>query len=151
MQDGGEDIAALNEQLAKVEKGKEIFSDTIAEMKTDFFERMKEIARDMENAVQDMNLADEMYQIGETSPIQIYIDRMEARDESDVERVRVSFILWRRRKAGQEVADYGRIFISRRDGKITIPGRSGYCGIVIGNVYDGRKAAESFSESPAIF
>ena len=33
---GTEDIAALNEQLAKVEEGKKDFSTTVAEMETEF-------------------------------------------------------------------------------------------------------------------
>ena len=61
---GEEDIAALNEQLAKVEKGKEAFSETVAEMETDFSDQMEELVRDLDDAIQDMDLSDDAYQIG---------------------------------------------------------------------------------------
>ena len=64
---GEEDIAALNEQLAKVEKGKEAFSETVAEMETDFSDQMEELVRDLDDAIQDMDLSDDAYQIGENN------------------------------------------------------------------------------------
>lgn len=64
---GEEDIAALNEQLAKVEEGKEAFSETVAEMETDFSDQMEELVRDLDDAIQDMDLSDDAYQIGENN------------------------------------------------------------------------------------
>lgn len=64
---GEEDIAALNEQLAKVEKGKEAFSETVAEMETDFSDQMEELVRDLDDAIQDMDLSDDAYQIGKNN------------------------------------------------------------------------------------
>lgn len=61
---GEEDIAALNEQLAKVEEGKVAFSETVAEMETDFSEKMDDLVRDMEDAIQDMNFSAEAFDIG---------------------------------------------------------------------------------------
>lgn len=62
---GEDDIAALNEQFAKVEEGKKSFSDTVAEMETDFDKEMEKIVRDLNDAMDEMNLADSAYQIGE--------------------------------------------------------------------------------------
>ncbi len=64
VQGGEEDIAALNEQLAKVEEGKRDFSKTVAEMETDFNNQMKELVKDLDNAIQDMNVRDDAYKIG---------------------------------------------------------------------------------------
>lgn len=61
---GEEDIAALNEQLANVEKGKVAFSETVAEMETDFSSKMDDLVRDMEDAIQDMNFSAEAFDIG---------------------------------------------------------------------------------------
>lgn len=61
---GEEDIAALNEQLAKVEEGKENFSNTVAEMETDFSDKMEELVRDLDKAIQDMDLSDDAYNVG---------------------------------------------------------------------------------------
>lgn len=62
---GEEDIAALNEQLSKVEEGKENFSNTVAEMETDFSDKMEELARDLDKAIEEMNVEDDAYRIGE--------------------------------------------------------------------------------------
>lgn len=64
---GQEEIEALNEQLAKVEEGKENFSSTIAEMEHDFNEQMEAVVRDLGDAIQDMDLSDETYTIGENN------------------------------------------------------------------------------------
>lgn len=61
---GGEDIAALNEQFAKVEEGKEAFSDTVAQMETEFNEKMGQIVDDLNAAIEEMDLEDAAYQIG---------------------------------------------------------------------------------------
>lgn len=61
---GTEDIAALNEQLAKVEDGKKNFSTTVAQMETEFDEKMKELGKDLEDAVKDMDLKGDAYKAG---------------------------------------------------------------------------------------
>ena len=62
---GEDDIAALNEQFAKVEEGKRTFSDTVAEMEHDFDKEMERIVRDLNDAMDEMDVADSTYQIGE--------------------------------------------------------------------------------------
>ena len=64
VQGGEDDIKALNEQLAKVEEGKENFSNTVAEMETDFKAKMDEVQKDLENAIKDMDLKDDAYKAG---------------------------------------------------------------------------------------
>ncbi len=61
---GTEDIAALNEQLAKVEDGKKNFSTTVAQMEIEFDEKMKELGKDLEDAVKDMDLKGDAYKAG---------------------------------------------------------------------------------------
>lgn len=61
---GEEDIAALNEQFAKVEEGKEAFSETVAQMETDFDEKMGQIVDDLNETIDEMDLHDETYEIG---------------------------------------------------------------------------------------
>ena len=66
--EGGEDdIAALNEQLAKVEEGKKDFSATIAEMENDFSGKMEELVLDLTGSMQEMDQYDEMLKAGENN------------------------------------------------------------------------------------
>lgn len=60
---GEEDIAALNEQLAKVEEGKEKFSSTVAEMEQDFNRQMEAINQDL----QKLSAYEETYRIGQNN------------------------------------------------------------------------------------
>lgn len=64
VQGGTEDIQALNEQLAKVEEGKESFSNSVAEMETRFKEKMEAVNRDMREMVQELNLKEAAYKAG---------------------------------------------------------------------------------------
>lgn len=64
---GGEKVAELNEQFAKVEEGKQQFSDTVAQMETDFDQRMGEIVDDLKEAIDEMDLQDETYEIGKNN------------------------------------------------------------------------------------
>lgn len=75
---GQEKVAELNEQFAKVEEGKEKFSDTIAAMEADFDKKMDAIAKDLEQTVRDMDLHDEAYKAG-ANDIQGLIDGMESK------------------------------------------------------------------------
>lgn len=70
---GEEDIEELNEQLANVEKGKEDFSKTVAEMETDFDDTMEDLVDDLNKAFEDMDLSGDAYYIGENN-IQGLID-----------------------------------------------------------------------------
>lgn len=70
---GEEDIALLNEKLAQVEEGKEDFSETVAEMETEFNEKMGELVADLDAAIAEMDVADDAYIIG-TDNIQGLID-----------------------------------------------------------------------------
>jgi len=64
VQGGEEDIKALNDEFRKVEEGKEDFAKTVAEMETDFNEKMEALVKDLDDAIQDMDLADDAYSIG---------------------------------------------------------------------------------------
>lgn len=64
---GEEDIQALNAEFRKVEEGKESFSTTVADMETDFSNKMTELVRDLDKAIQDMNVQDDAYRIGENN------------------------------------------------------------------------------------
>lgn len=61
---GQDDIKALNEELAKVEQGKKDFSDTVAQMETDFNEKMGILVGDLNDAIQEMDLHDDAYDVG---------------------------------------------------------------------------------------
>ena len=78
VQGGEDDIKALNEALAKVEEGKDTFSDTVAQMETDFNEKMEELAGDYNEAIDKMDLHDESYRIGSNN-MQGLIDGTAAR------------------------------------------------------------------------
>ncbi len=64
---GEEDIAALNAELAKVEEGKASFSQTVAEMETGFNEQMGTLVQDLDKTIQEMDLSDDTYTIGENN------------------------------------------------------------------------------------
>lgn len=64
---GEEDIAALNEQLAKVEEGKKTFSQTIGEMEIDFAQKTKLLVEDLNQAIEEMDLEDAAYEIGKNN------------------------------------------------------------------------------------
>lgn len=74
---GEEDIAALNEQLAKVEEGKENFSNTVAEMETDFSEKMTSLEQRINETVEELNVSAEAGAAG-AATIQGYIDGAES-------------------------------------------------------------------------
>ncbi len=61
---GEEDITALNEKLAKIEEGKENFAEVVAEMETDFSEKMAAIVSELDAAIAEMDVADYAYVIG---------------------------------------------------------------------------------------
>lgn len=64
VQGGEEDIAALNEQLAKVEEGKEAFSETVAEMETNFSEKMKDIKDRVKEMAEELDASAEAQAAG---------------------------------------------------------------------------------------
>ena len=57
----------LNEQFLKVEEGKKNFADSVAQMETDFDEKMGEIVTDLGDAIQEMDLQDTTYKIGQNN------------------------------------------------------------------------------------
>ena len=61
---GQQEISALNAEFARVEQGKEDFSQTVAEMETDFKNKMGELVTDLNDAMNEMNMADAAYSIG---------------------------------------------------------------------------------------
>ena len=74
---GEEDIAALNEQLAKVEEGKEAFSETVAEMETDFSDKMKDIEDRVKEMAGELDASAEAQAAG-MATIDGYIDGAES-------------------------------------------------------------------------
>ena len=64
VKDGGDRIGELNDALTKVEEGKDTFSDTVAQMETDFNGKMEELVGDYNEAIDKMDLHDESYKIG---------------------------------------------------------------------------------------
>ena len=64
---GDEKILALNEEFAKVETGKQNFSEIVAGMETDFQTKMGELVTDLEGTIQDMDLSDDAYTIGQNN------------------------------------------------------------------------------------
>ena len=64
VQGGQRDIDALNEQFAKVELGKEYFAKTVADMEVEFRSKMGELVNDLNDALNEMDLQEEMYTIG---------------------------------------------------------------------------------------
>lgn len=61
---GSENIAALNEQFAKVEEGKYIFGKTVAEMENDFDKAMEGLEKDMKDTIKNMDLKGDAYKAG---------------------------------------------------------------------------------------
>ena len=75
---GGEDeIAALNEQLAKVEEGKNAFGDAVAEMETDFSDKMADIEKRMQECVDELDVSVEAGVAG-AATIEGYIEGAES-------------------------------------------------------------------------
>lgn len=59
---GEENIAELNKKFAKVEEGKEAFSNAIAELETNYGTEMEELIKETEEAVKEMAKYDDAYQ-----------------------------------------------------------------------------------------
>ena len=78
VQGGEADIAALNEQLAKVEEGKKAFSTTIAAMETEFDQKMAETVEVLADAIKEMDMEDLAREAG-VNNIQGLIDGMESK------------------------------------------------------------------------
>lgn len=76
VQGGEDDIAALNEQLAKVEEGKENFSSTVAEMETDFSDKMDDLEERLGKTIEELDVSVEAGAAG-AATIQGYIDGAE--------------------------------------------------------------------------
>lgn len=77
VQGGEEDIQALNEQLARVDEGKEKFSSTVAEMETDFSSKMSALETRLGQTVTELNVSVEAGASG-AATIQGYIDGAES-------------------------------------------------------------------------
>lgn len=61
---GQEKVDELNRQFAKVEEGKKKFSDTIAQMETDFNAKMQKMMEDYNRTIKEMDIQDDTYIIG---------------------------------------------------------------------------------------
>lgn len=79
--DGGEHVTELNEEFLKVEEGKKSFSDTYAQMATDFDTKMSQIEKRVELAEDSMDAYKEMYKDGANS-VQGFINGANSKLES---------------------------------------------------------------------
>ena len=59
--DGGKHIEELNEQLSRVEEGKQNFADTVASMQTDYDEKMQEMVTLAEEAAAELDMYQQAY------------------------------------------------------------------------------------------
>ena len=117
---GEEDIAALNEQLAKVEKGKEAFSETVAEMETDFSEKMKDIEDRVKEMADELDASAEAQAAG-MATIDGYIDGAESMRSSLASTYRsLANTANNAYKSTLEIHSPSRVF--KEDGKNTIRG-----------------------------
>lgn len=119
--EGGEDeIAALNEQLAKVEEGKNAFGDTVAEMETDFSDRMAEIEKRMQEAVDELDVSIEAGAAG-AATIEGYIEGAEGMRSALVSTYKsLARAANNAYKSELDIHSPSRVF--REDGKNTIRG-----------------------------
>ena len=119
--EGGEDeIAALNEQLAKVEEGKNAFGDTVAEMETDFSEKMADIEKRMKDCVDELDISVEAGAAG-AATIEGYIEGAESMRSSLVSTYRsLARAANNAYKSTLDIHSPSRVF--RDDGRNTILG-----------------------------
>lgn len=65
---GGKDkVDELNKQFARVEEGKKQFAGTVAEMETDFKEKMGNMTQELQQAIIDMDYGELAEQVGENN------------------------------------------------------------------------------------
>lgn len=57
--EAGAFIGEFNSKFAQVERAKDIWAENVAQIETDFSDSLNEIQSDMENAIENMNMADE--------------------------------------------------------------------------------------------
>lgn len=78
--DGGKNVSQLNDKLADVEKGKEKFSSTVAEMQTNFTEKMSAIETEVDDAIKHFDQMEQAATAGENT-IQGYINGLNSKME----------------------------------------------------------------------
>ena len=118
---GGEDeIAALNEQLAKVEEGKNAFGDVVAEMEMDFSDKMADIEKRMQECVDELDVSVEAGAAG-ASTIEGYIEGAESMRSSLVSTYRsLARAANNAYKSELDIHSPSRVF--KEDGRNTIRG-----------------------------
>ncbi len=118
---GGEDeIAALNEQLAKVEEGKNAFGDVVAEMETDFSDKMADIEKRMQECVDELDVSVEAGGAG-AATIEGYIEGAESMRSSLVSTYRsLARAANNAYKSELDIHSPSRVF--KEDGRNTIRG-----------------------------
>ena len=118
---GGEDeIAALNEQLAKVEEGKNAFGDAVAEMETDFSDKMADIEKRMQECVDELDVSVEAGAAG-AAAIEGYIEGAESMRSSLVSTYRsLARAANNAYKSELDIHSPSRVF--KEDGRNTIRG-----------------------------
>lgn len=118
---GGEDeIAALNEQLAKVEEGKNAFGDVVAEMETDFSDKMADIEKRMQECVDELDVSVEAGAAG-AATIEGYIEGAESMRSSLVSTYRsLARAANNAYKSELDIHSPSRVF--KEDGRNTIRG-----------------------------
>ena len=57
--EAGAFIGEFNSKFAQVERAKDVWAENVAQIETDFSDSLNEIQSDMENAIENMNMADE--------------------------------------------------------------------------------------------
>lgn len=119
--EGGEDeIAALNEQLAKVEEGKNAFGDAVAEMETDFSDKMADIEKRMQECVDELDVSVEAGAAG-AATIEGYIEGAESMRSSLVSTYRsLARAANNAYKSELDIHSPSRVF--KEDGRNTIRG-----------------------------
>jgi SLT domain-containing protein len=70
---GGDSIDEINNKFAEIEKAKGEFADTVAEMQTDFTEKMTALETQLNTTVENMNKSDEAASAG-ASTMQAFAD-----------------------------------------------------------------------------
>lgn len=120
VQGGEEDIKALNEQLAKVEEGKTDFAETVAEMETDFSDKMAGIEKRVQEAVDELDVSIEAGAAG-AATIEGYIEGAEGMRSSLVSTYKsLARAANNAYKSELDIHSPSRVF--REDGKNTIRG-----------------------------
>jgi hypothetical protein len=117
---GQEDIDALNEQLARVEEGKDNFSNAVADMETDFDDKMGELEKRLDQAIDYMDQYTEAKAAG-VSTVAGYMDGADSMRSNLVSKYRsLALAANDAYKSALDIHSPSRVF--REHGKNTVRG-----------------------------